>query len=226
MPRRSHIRRQGGAISDYIPSSESIANTLDSAASYIPGYTTAKGYYNTAKDTYNSAIDTYNKGKQIYEQVKPAIDAFSQITAPPPKPASRQPPPLPPGGPPTDARSRRQSELDAFHNKQQARLNQIEAERAAHEAKVKAIESGQQQHPADIRRAAEAASLFGKVDRFARKVKPVSFIDNGLDALGLRGRVRQFFKNRGLDFVNDYADNAIRAGYGRRRGHYRRQRAR
>ena len=95
--RKSHSSRhigrrgkRGGAISDYIPST-------DTVASYIP-------YGTTALKNYRDARNLYNTGKKAFELYQGVINP-------------RQPPPLPPGGPPTDRKSLAQSRRDVAHNR-------------------------------------------------------------------------------------------------------------
>ena len=91
--RKSHRRKtgkRGGAISDYIPST-------DTVASYIP-------YGTTALKNYRDARNLYNTGKKAFELYQGVINP-------------RQPPPLPPGGPPTDRKSLAQSRRDAAYNR-------------------------------------------------------------------------------------------------------------
>ena len=91
--RKSHRRKtgkRGGAISDYIPST-------DTVASYIP-------YGTTALKNYRNARNLYNTGKKAFELYQGVINP-------------RQPPPLPPGGPPTDRKSLAQSRRDVAHNR-------------------------------------------------------------------------------------------------------------
>jgi hypothetical protein len=63
--RRIHRRRRrGGAFSDYLP--KSLSQYIPSASkvlSYVPGYSTAKGYYDTA-------VGAYNTGKKYMKLIK------------------------------------------------------------------------------------------------------------------------------------------------------------
>ena len=87
---RRKTSKKGGAITDYIPST-------DTVASYIP-------YGRAALKNYRDVRNLYNKGKKAFEIYQGVINP-------------RQPPPLPPGGPPTDRRSLAQSRRDIAFNR-------------------------------------------------------------------------------------------------------------
>ena len=82
--------KRGGAISDYIPSA-------DTVASYIP--------YGT------NALRNYRDAKNLYTTGKKAFELYQGVIHP------KSPPPLPPGSPPTDRKSLAQSRIDAAYNK-------------------------------------------------------------------------------------------------------------
>ena len=86
---RRKTSKKGGAITDYIPST-------DTVASYIPYGTTALKNYRDA--------NLYNTGKKAFE-------LYQEVIHP------RQPPPLPPNGPPTDRKSLAQSRIDVAYNR-------------------------------------------------------------------------------------------------------------
>ena len=91
--RKNHRRKtgkRGGAISDYIPST-------DTVASYIP-------YGRAALKNYRDARNLYNTGKKAFEIYQGVINP-------------RHLPPLSPGGPPTDCRSLAQSRRDIAFNR-------------------------------------------------------------------------------------------------------------
>lgn len=71
-------RRRGGALSDYLPS-------VDTVASYIP--------YG------KSALETYRTGKEAYHTVKKVHGIYKDIVGPTTSTPAK-PPPLPKGGPP------------------------------------------------------------------------------------------------------------------------------
>jgi hypothetical protein len=196
--KKRRYRRRGGALSDYIPS----ANTI---ASYIPGGQTALGYYNSIP-SYQDAKNAYGQAKDLYNTynttVKPAIDLYNQFSKP-------GPPPLPSGGPPSLSRA------DQLHNKRLRDIQDRGARNTEYNRKVmENFYKGQQ------------PQLPGFVQK-ARSIRPISFIDNALRVTGQRDRVRNYLQNKGLGSLVSGADLAIQAGFGRRnRGGLRRVRIR
>lgn len=59
-----------------------------------------------------------------------------------------------------------------------------------------------------------------------KKIRPISFVDNALSAIGQRDRVRKYLEDRGHGYLNRGADLAIQAGFGRVRRHPRARRHR
>jgi hypothetical protein len=170
--------------------------SLSTVASYVPYGNTVKGYY-------DQAVGAYNTAKDIHNTVKPALELYNSL-----KP--KVPPPLPSHGPPPLSRADREhnkrlrdqeKHMDPFMNSKATLDEMNRANRGTH-------------HSPD--------NWLDKI----RRIKPISFIDNTLAATGHRDRVRNWFNNKGLGFVNSGADSLIQAGFGkpiqgRRRGNHR-----
>jgi hypothetical protein len=58
-----------GALTDYLPSTSTVA-------SYIPSYSTGKSYYNSAVKIYQTGKDLYNT---YNTKIKPAVDFYNQF---------------------------------------------------------------------------------------------------------------------------------------------------
>ena len=181
--RKSHRRKtgkRGGAISDYIPST-------DTVASYIP-------YGTTALKNYRDARNLYNTGKKAFELYQGVINP-------------RQPPPLPPGGPPTDRKSLAQSRRDAAHNR---RVDENLPD-PMYDSKrmLEMLNADRVKYPPG--RLENKSDLITKL----REIRPISFIDNTLNSLGQRDRVRNYLSQSeiGKHLVTG-ADLAIQHGFG------------
>lgn len=214
--KRKYHKHQGGALSDYIPLLSTLTNATGTAASYVPGYSTAKGYY-------DSAVGTYNTGKNLYNTynitVKPAFDLYNSLNGGDEVPLVNKkmlPPPLPLDGPPTDHNSLQQSERNIFHNKQLARQREIDAEIAANTKRAETMLRGE--IPTSKETAANKFGFLKSTIDLGCKIKPISFIDNALRATNTHNRVRSFLIDKGLGSLVNGADLAIQAGFGRYRG--------
>ena len=172
--------KRGGAISDYIPSA-------DTVASYIP--------YGT------NALRNYRDAKNLYTTGKKAFEIYQEVIHPKPLP------PLPPGGLPTDRKSLAQSRRDAAFNR---RMDE-NLPNPMYDSKrmLEMLNADRIKYPPG--RLETKSDLITKL----REIKPISFIDNTLNSLGQRDRVRNYLSQSelGKNLVTG-TDLAIQHGFG------------
>lgn len=225
-PRARSIRRvvYGGALSDYIPS-------VETAASYVPGGTTALDYYNKGKKIYDTGKKLYN----VYEQYSPVIDAVAGLASPGvPQPMPPPLPPVPKGGlPELTPAEKKYNAMLREKNKMREAMSKDDFDIGMRSSKknpflIPPPPGAVTQAQMDKMKETFAPSPFLKgtvlqdVINLGRKYKPVSFIDNTLNRFGVRDKVRGFLESKNLGALNRFADAAIQSGLGRRRVYRRR----
>ena len=160
-------------------------------ASYIPGATSAYNAYQGAKSAYALYNDTIKPAYQLYNDLwqPPASSSQAGVKIPPP----------PPGGFPMS-----RDELAYNRNLRNRGAVSIPSSSSNFNS------SSTAPSPSNYNSLSSVVSTL-------RKIKPISFIDNSLNVLGQRKRVRDYLISKGgiRSSLVSGADMAICAGFGR-----------